>query len=402
MARLLRTCDLPAIIAAVRQARGWSQARVGGAIGYSQGWVSKVEGGSQPVTLDQAREILQRLGVPLHMVRLGEQGLGGDDPTKRRDLLRSAALAGLAPGPAQLPGGSALDLEEYTPAALRAVTQAQRRLDATMPSHELAESVGAHSRLTHQLAATAAPALRPNLATAASEAAGFAAWLRFDMQDLGSANRYYRYAISHALHTGHYLLTGYMLGSLAAFEIETSDSARGLALLDQAGEQFGGAPPPGAVAWWSSIRALGLATDGAAVEADRCLRAAGDAASRAQDTEVPWPWVFPFDQGKVAGYRALCAVRLARPQQALTIFAEVEPPRSPKQGALIQLERADAHLQRGQLDEGFHLARHALATGASMQSERVTRRARRLRRYYEGASTAAVRAFDTQLRHAAV
>lgn len=399
IACFLRTCDVPAIMSAVRKARGWSQARLGEAIGYSQAWVSKVVSGSQPVTLDQAREILRRLGAPLHMVRLGEQEQGGDDPTHRRDVLRSAALAGLAlPLPPPRGGGG---LDDTTPASLRAITGAQRRLDATMPSHELAEPVNAHFRLARQLADESARDLRPNLAAAASEAAGFAAWLHFDMQDLGTARRYYRRAVSHAAGTGHDLLTGYMLGSLASFEIETGDPVRGLTLLNEAGNAFGGTPPPAAAAWLSSNRALGLATEGKATDAHRCLRAAASA-SRRQETEAPWPWVFPFDQGKVAGYQALCAVRLARPREALATFADSQTPRSPKQAALIELERADAHLQLDQRDEAFSLARHALATGQSAQSERVVRRAAQLRRGYKGSTTAALRAFDTQLRHATV
>jgi hypothetical protein len=59
-----------------------------------------------------------------------------------------------------------------------------------------------------------------DVAAAASEAAGFAAWLHADMYDIGSARAYDRMAIGRARQAGHDLLAGYMLGSLAAFELD--------------------------------------------------------------------------------------------------------------------------------------------------------------------------------------
>jgi len=50
--------------------------------------------------------------------------------------------------------------------------------------------------------------------------AGFAASLHADMYDIGSARAYYRMAIGRARQVGQNLLAEYMLGSLAAFEIE--------------------------------------------------------------------------------------------------------------------------------------------------------------------------------------
>lgn len=330
----------------------------------------------------------------------GQHRAGGDDPTRRRDLLKTATLAGAA---SLLPSGprQAGGLDDATPAALHAVTGAQRRLDAALPAHELAESAGSQSRLTHQLAEQTSRGLWPGMAAAASEAAGFAAWLHFDMVDLGTAARYYRRAIFHARRTGNSLLSGYMLGSLAAFEVENGDSTRAAALLDQTAGQFGSAPPPAALAWLSSLQALAMSTQGHASATDEYLRIADSAASRAQNAEAPWPWVFPFDPAKVAGYHALCAVRLARPTEALAIFTQLDAPRSPKQAALSTLERAHAHIQAQQPDEGFDLARDALATGVRTQSERVKRRARHLRRRYQGPETRTVRAFDEQLRQIA-
>lgn len=399
MRRALATCDVPSIIEAVRRCRRWSQTEVGQAIGYSQTWVSKVVGHRQPVTVKQAREVLERLQVPLHMVGLSGQGEGGDDPTRRRELMKTAALAGLAlPLPSHVPSGDMAEIDDVTPVALRTVTGSQRRLDASTPSRDLAESVAAHYRMARRvLERGRSTPLYPQLAAAVSEVAGFTAWLHLDMQDLGSAREYYRRSITYATHTNNPMVSGYMLGSLASFEAENEEPAAGLELVQQARRHFGDAPPMTAVAWLSCIEAVTHATAFRATAADRSLRAADNAAQRAADNEVPWPWVFPFDQGKVAGYRALCAVRLGRPREALSAFADAPLSPSPKQAALIQLERASAHVQLGQLDDGFHLAEKAVKVAKQAQSERVLRRARQFRHGYTGPSTAAVKAFDAHM-----
>ena len=77
------------------------------------------------------------------------------------------------------------------------------------------------------------------VAAAASEAAGFAAWLHADMYDIGSARAYYRMAVGRARQAGHDLLAGYMLGSLAAFETDGGDPELGLTLITVARQQIG-------------------------------------------------------------------------------------------------------------------------------------------------------------------
>jgi hypothetical protein len=119
--------------------------------------------------------------------------------------------------------------------------------------------------------------------------------------------------------------------------------------------------------------------------------------------------VFPFDHAKLAGYRALVAVRLARPADALAAFTESlsagQP--APKQRAVVMLEVATAARQDGvgrhdsdRIDEAFRLACEALAMGVTYSSERVIERARRFRRGYSGPATSYVREFDGQLSSA--
>src|SRR5215469_15656553 len=97
VAAALATCDFATLLEEVRRARGWTQRQLAQAAGYSQSWVSNVLRGQQTLTVDQVREVSRRIGIPLHLLRLGDPG--GDDPTKRRDFGKAMALA-LIPLPA--------------------------------------------------------------------------------------------------------------------------------------------------------------------------------------------------------------------------------------------------------------------------------------------------------------
>jgi hypothetical protein len=97
-------------------------------------------------------------------------------------------------------------------------------------------------------------------------------------------------------------------------------------------------------AWLDATEALSFATarrDGEA--ASHALARAARAVHSDRRTEPPpWPWVFPFDHAKLAGYRALVAVRLTRPGDALAAFTEslsASQP-APKQRAAVQVHLA--------------------------------------------------------------
>jgi hypothetical protein len=230
------------------------------------------------------------------------------------------------------------------------------------------------------------------------------------MCDLGTARTYYRTAVNAARHARHDLLAGYMLGSLAAFEIEAGDSVSGLELAGRARRQISGSDHPAPHAWLAAIEAVGHATAGTSgYAADDALHRAEEATRRSEAELPPWPWLFPFDHAKLAGYRALVYVRLRRPGDALAAFAEslagTQP--APKQRAVVMLEVATAGCQEGmaqkdspRVDEAFRLASGAVAVGMRYSSERVLQRSRQFRRSYGGPTSAQVRDFDHQLRSA--
>ncbi|MEV6982791.1 tetratricopeptide repeat protein [Sphaerisporangium sp. NPDC051017] len=352
--------------------------------------------GKQPLTVDQVMEISDRLDIPLHMIQLGSRG--DDDQTKRRDFSKSLVLAAIGVTSVSRPAA----VDGSTAANLMTITGAQRRLEATTPSRELAQAAVAHVDMAKRtLARTGQSPFADEVCAAVSEAAGFAAWLHADMHDTGTARTYYRLAIDAAVKADHDLLAAYMIGSLASFEIEGEDSHVGLALLADARRRLGDHPPPIANAWLSSIEALGHAAAHAPSSASAALHEAEQAVQASERASVPpWPWVFPFDQPKLAGYRALVMVRLGRHQEAVSAFAESLATAQPaiKQRAVLMTEIATARCIAREYDEALHLAEEALKVGVAHRSERVIQRARRFRRDYTGPLTSHVRAFDDRLR----
>ncbi|WP_062436140.1 helix-turn-helix domain-containing protein [Herbidospora daliensis] len=396
VAGALAECDMATILDQVRSARGWTQGQLADFLGYSQSWVSKVLRGRQSLTVDQIRDLARQVGIPQYLLRIGD--VGGEDPTKRRDFSKIAFLAAMPVAPTI----SYRSADETTASSLAAITGAQRRLEAETPARELARGAVAHVELTKRaLARSAETPFAVEVCPTVSEAAGFAAWLHADMQDIGTARMFYRFAVDSARRAEHPLLEAYMLGSLAAFEIDHDDPLLGLTMVAQARAQMGGNPPATARAWLACIEALGHAGKRDVMAALNCLREAEIAVAQSERaSSPPWPWVFPFDPGKLAGYRALVMVRLGRPHDAVSAFAEslvsVRP--AAKQQALLMLEIATARRMAGEVDEAFTLAGEALKAGVVYSSERVLHRVRRFRRDYEGPPSLLVRDFDDRLR----
>ncbi|WP_028647077.1 helix-turn-helix domain-containing protein [Nocardiopsis sp. CNT312] len=412
MAAALASCDMAAVLEGVREARGWSQGALARAIDYSQSWVSRVVNGQQALTVPQVHDLARRLQIPLHLIRFADDPEPNGPVPRRRPgrPITADTLFPPAPGAPGAPGAPAHPLragahhsvDETTTAALRAITGGQRRMDATAPARNLLPSAMAHVHLCEQMLGHAhGTPFFGALSGAASEASGFAAWLHADQGDMGSARAHYRTAVVRARQAGMRLLDVYMLGSLAAFETDTAEDPEfGLGLVREAEHVLGPAAHPTARAWLACTEALAHASLGERSEALRAINRAERDAGGSANADPPWPWVFAFDQAKVAGYRALVGVRLRDPYQARAAFGEATAASSPpsaKQSALLQAELASAHADAGDIDEAFRLLQEALSTGLRYGSERVVGRVRSFRRRYRGPRAVCVDALDARL-----
>ncbi|MFD7284220.1 helix-turn-helix domain-containing protein [Streptomyces sp. NPDC059862] len=407
-----RAGDYGRVIELARRAARVTQRQLGDACGLTQSAISRMEkrgvGDYNMTTLARAAG---HLGIPPTLVGLADTGAApaapaeGLDPVQRRHFLAGAlataatpALSGSTP---RLPHGG---IEQAD--ILRLATSAYRRMDATVPARQLSDTVQGHMRLVRTVAAQAPDqASRARLAAVGSEAASLAGWLSWDMADAGSARTWYGAAIKAARRSGDRLLIAYQQGSLAQFEVEAGNVVQGLNLIRGARRQLGSQRPAIATAWLSALEAVAHATAGDEHAADRALLAGATEVEQIPSEKTPpWPWVFTFDQRKVAAARVTCGARLARPRWVLTCMDDATAALSShhdKQRALIGLDVASGHMASGHLDTAFALATHALDTGLRLRSGRVVERARVFRRTYSSTTPPTiVRDFDTKLHDA--
>ena len=398
IAAALATCDIATVIEGVRAARGWSQGELARAVAYSQSWVSRVVNGQQSLTVTQVHDLAQRLDIPLHLLRFDGTVPPDADTAADTAPARTTDVAGTAG--LSFEGGH-IFVDETTAPSLRSITGGQRRMDSTSPARDLLPSAVSHVHLAERILLKARGTNHHSaVSAAASEASGFAAWLHADQGDMGSARMHYRTAVIRARQAGMRLLDVYMLGSLAAFEIDTAeDPELGLGLVQEAEHVLGPSAHPTARAWLACVGALAHAGIGDRSAAAHAIGRAEKEISRSGNVNPPWPWVFAFDQAKVSGYRALVGVRLQRPHDARNAFAEASgnQGRSVKQAAVLKVELASAHAEAGDIDEAFRLAVEALETGTRFGSARVVERVRSFRRRYKGPKATCVRDLDDRL-----
>jgi hypothetical protein len=282
---------------------------------------------------------------------------------ERRQFLRAMAATGVA---AVLP--SSFDM---TTEAVTAVTGGFRRLEASTPATELRGPVGAHLRFI----AGRLERGGTRLAAAASEAAGFAAWLAFDQGDDQSAARHYRRAIGYAERSGSDVLAAYMLGSMSAWAAEVGNARQAIDLIGRARSRLPSLAPPTVGAWTAAVQATAHASIGDADEALAALKQAEQAAAGAH--EPLWPWLFPFDPAKHAAYLGACATRLQLPRTAVPALHDALTglgPAPTKARALVLADLAASHRAMGNHEQGAALTDAARTIGEACGSIRVARR----------------------------
>ncbi|WP_229852705.1 DNA-binding protein [Streptomyces albospinus] len=319
---------------------------------------------------------------------------------ERREFLAGAVAAAATPALAAIP---ATEGDFGQAAALSMATTAFRRMDGSTPSRYLAEAVLAHLRLVQTVAAAVADhEQRRRLAAVGSEAASLAGWLSWDMDDHGSARTWYGSAIKAARRAGNDLLTAYQVGSLAQLEADVGNAAPALNLTRSARRQLGADAPAIAEAWLATVEALAYAAAGEQRLCDRALmRSRATAEQIAVEEPPPWPWVFTFNESKVAACRLACGARLGLPKWVFGTYDDTAPPGSSahaKQQALRQLDLASGHMAAGRLEAGYVLATQAVEAGLRYRSGRVVERARVFRRAYSSTTPPKiVRDFDDRL-----
>lgn len=397
-----RSGDFGRVIAIARKQLGVSQGQLAEACGLTQSSLSRIENrGEGSYNMNTLARAAAYLHLPPGLVGLADSAANAtaarkdSDPVNRRSFLAGAAAIAA-------PSTSTAPHSDDRASSIRVATAAYRSLDGTVPARQLLEPVRAHLRLVQELAQRGGRAPgRQSLAAAGSEIASFAAWLSWDMADRGSSRAWYGTAVASARQAGDPLLWAYQAGSLAQLEIEAGSATEALSLLAKARARLGPAIPAIANAWLSALDAEAHAALNNERAAATALDTCEQATQRIPHEEAPpWPWVFSFTPAKVARARIVCGVHLGRSDWVFDSVSAAGPMMHnghAKQGALLMLEVADAHVSAGQVDAAFMLATQAVELGIELRSGRVVDRARTVRRRVSSSTPRVVRDFDERL-----
>ncbi|MGH3853144.1 MAG: helix-turn-helix domain-containing protein [Pseudonocardiaceae bacterium] len=284
---------------------------------------------------------------------------------------------------------------------LELITDRQRRLYHELSSVEMLVHVQAHGGLLMSLLGSAAPdSLRHRVASAAAEAAGFAAWLWYDLGDLYTMSHCYRQAGLAADESSNAGLRAYLLGyqGLVARTQDQPESALGL--FDQACQTAERSAADSTRSWLTVLAADALARVGrprealAALDTARSLLAGQD--SRRDE------WMYDFDEGGFAVHAGTCLLTVGRPESAAAAFTDALRLLSPsceRRGAEIRVGLAAARLASGDVEEAQRLTLVSLETFAARGSVAGLGRVRELREtFWARGHVSAVAAIDEWAR----
>jgi transcriptional regulator with XRE-family HTH domain len=370
--RALRSGDWSTVLQVLSQETGASQTDIAVAVGISQPHVSRLMNGhSREPGIRTVQALCDGLGIPRSLAGLLD---GQEDDTKRRQFLAgTAGASGLA-----LIGTVEGDVPVETHDEERLLTipsATYRRLEQRLPSRTLTGPVTAHLGLVRRLATHngLSPAHTRRRFAVLSETAGLAAWLHLDIEDRAGARRFYQLAVRAAERSGHPLLPAYMQASMSQFAADCGDAAESVRLVADARRRLPRSAPLVAGIWMDAIEALALAQ----VQDRNALTKLDHAESRlarAAHDEPVWPWIFRFDERKLAGFRARVAGKLGRHGLATRALQLAhDPQQAPKPRAVMDVLRAEVLARSGKVDEACAVAVKAFDVGQTYDSERVIR-----------------------------
>ncbi|WP_395110615.1 helix-turn-helix domain-containing protein [Actinomadura sp. SCN-SB] len=282
---------------------------------------------------------------------------------------------------------------------LELITDRQRSLYHELTSAQMLVPVEAHlGLLMSLLKATHSDPLRHRIASAASEAAGFAAWIWHDLGDPYKLTRHYQTAARLRSEAANPALNSYVTAyhALASGPIP--------AAIDYARQALDTAPKTTTHltrSWLCAVAATVTAPADPA-EATRLLGHARDHFDAAEGREE---WMYEFDHTALAGYRGQCHLQLGQPTAAIAAFTEgidSVPATCVRRKAQFTLGLAEAHLDSGDIDQALRMASASLRVFAARGSVSGMRAVRRLRNLlHEGGHTRHAAQLDEQA-HATV
>jgi tetratricopeptide (TPR) repeat protein len=320
--------QLGGLVRRIRGERGLTLMSLGELTGYSWQHLGAVERGQvvpSEAVVAACERVLAAGGelVALFPAVVREQASRrhGKEAARRADATRTdpgvdwARLGAAARRPSAVTVTLVDELEE--------ITDRQRVLYHALSSAEILIPVEAHlSLLASLLRGTQPEPLRRRIASAAVEAAGFAAWLWFDLGDQFKMGALYEMADGLSGEAGNPALAAYITGYRA---LATEAWGRGREAVRQA-EAARDRAPAGtsqlARSWLSAVGANTLALTGDRSTALNLLGEASDQLDAAQGKEAQGreEWMYDFDRSALAAYQGQCHLRLGQAREAIAAF----------------------------------------------------------------------------------
>jgi tetratricopeptide (TPR) repeat protein len=263
---------------------------------------------------------------------------------------------------------------------LEQITDRQRMLYHELSSAEMLVLVEAHLSLLASLLRGSQPEpVRHRIASAAVEAAGFAAWLWFDLGDQFKMDALYEMTASLLQEAGNPALGCYVAGYRALAADATGLNRYAVDYTQEALGQSLRACSTLARSWLSAIGANVLAARG---DGGLALELLGQARSQLDTSSGKEDWMYDFDYSALAGYRGQCHLRLGQPREAIEAFtaglAEI-PDGCERRAAFLATGLAGAYLMGSELDTALAYANRALAVFARCGSVAGLRRVQAFR-----------------------
>jgi tetratricopeptide (TPR) repeat protein len=264
---------------------------------------------------------------------------------------------------------------------LEQITDRHRTLYHQLSSSQMLVPVEAHLGLLLELLEGQQPEhMRHRLAVAAGEAAGFAAWIWFDLGHLHKMGLLYRMAGDLLADAGDKGLWSYVAGYRA---LTLEASGLGAEAIQHADAALGHAPASAsgtAKSWLCAVNASAASLIKS--RRDDVPRLLNDARDHLDSAGGREEWMYDFDHTSLAGHRGQCHLRLGQPTQAISAFNEgltELPPGHDRRGAQLSIGLAQAHLDAGDPEAALSHAISALDTYAAKGSTSGLRRVRRMR-----------------------
>lgn len=257
---------------------------------------------------------------------------------------------------------------------LRAVRQMFDRLDSTFGGAHARQALVQHLRtsLPQLLRASGPTSIRHELFAAASELTQLAAWMSYDAGLHGVAQRYFIQALGLADAANDRLLAASILDAMShqATFLGRYREAANMARAARLGTQLVAAPILTAHFYTMEARALARIGD-----KEACLRAMGSAAElfgRHSIGDGP-EWIQYFNATELYAELGHCYRDLGKPDHAIAhatrALASVTGDYM-RSDFFVAMVLADAHIDRGDVDEGCRVAEQAILVGESLDSER--------------------------------